>query len=158
MTTLPTWFVGLTSVVTIVAGLPYVAKFLSYILLSPDIEIDDHDGPNGLEFHVENKSDYTVKVLFDYHKPHNYDGFWANSDLQLKTFGPTRMPSGSIWMFRPEDKSFQTSEVEITVRPEIRLQEMSRLFPPFWGSVELQPWTQRFEVGLRDHAEIKETE
>lgn len=142
---LSTIFALITGLVTMIAGLPYVAKAFSYYFLSPKIAVHQATDPAD-GFVVFNGSDSIMIVNVDYHIPNKEAGRALGSNYQLKSFGPTRMPSESIWAFTPETDGVPTEMVEITVRPKVRLQDVCRFFPSFWGSVELKPETRRFDI------------
>ena len=145
MATVPTWFVVLTSLVTIVAGLPYMVKTIAYYAISPKIVV--HESVNSKSgWVVFSGHDRIVNVSVDYYILDEEDGQAFGSDYQLKSFGPNRMSPKSMWTFKPEDDGMPSETVEITVRTEVRLQDVCRLFPSFWGSVELKPQIPSFDV------------
>lgn len=145
MATVPTWFVVLTSLVTIVAGLPYVAKTVAYYAISPKIVVHERVNSKS-EWVVFSGHDRIVNVSVDYYILNEEDGQAFGSDYQLKSFGPNRMSPKSMWAFKPEDDGMSSETVEITVRTEVRLQDICRLFPSFWGSVELKTETHPFNI------------
>ena len=144
MAELPIWFVILTSAVTIIAGIPYVIKLISYLVITPKIDLNGGKSSDGITVH--NKGEGTLNVEIDYLHPRVGEMDSIQSELQVQTIGPIRLEPDTFYEVTPEGPILKSPIAYVTVKPKIRLNEICRFFPPFWGSVELQHKTESFAI------------